>query len=372
LSYSTPRKARAGQGPDPFARLDEGKLWPVYVFLSEDPGLADEFIARLRAALIDPGLASFDLEMLAADELDIEDARQKLCQLPVGAHRLVVIRDLTRPGADGPVYSELKKNGTVELCKALGALAAGSSKKGKSDDEKSVHAVVTALPKKELAPIFKETGLTKYVVELAPPEADELTGMVKRWAAERKLTLDADAARLLIDIAGESTGTLRSEIEKFATVSPDGRVTAALVRELAGCSREFQLKEYVDRVLERDPARAIPILRGLEEWGEDTPKIIGWLVNGFLGLVAAKSRGWRASAAGRWASIEEINRCLQQLYKVNRAKMTGKGEEFARLELFTLCVACRAERPACGLPRDNEEHELCMLSRRRRRRVAVS
>lgn len=364
MSPSTTRKARGGQGRSPLALLDEGKFLPVYLLLTDDLGLADEFIGRLRAALVDPGLEPFDLEMLSADELDLEEARQKLRQLPVGPHRLVVIRDLARQGADGPVYSALKRNGTLELCRELASV------------QPPVHVVVTALPKKELDPIFKETGIARYVVKPDRPSEADLLGLMRKWASARKLKIDPDAAHLLIDIAGESTGTLKSEVEKLATCCPeDGRVTAKLVQELAGASREFQLRDYVDRVLERDPARAIPILRGLEEWGEDTPKIISWLVTGLLGLVAAKSGGHApkrvAEASRSWSSVAEINLCLQQLYRVNRAKMTGKGEDFARLELFTLCAACRTDRPSCALPQDGSEHELCMRSRPRRRVVNV-
>ncbi len=359
------RKASTSQHRDPLAELDRGEFRPVYLLLSEDAALADEFIARLRGKLVDPGLESFDFDALSADELDLTEARQRLRQLPVGAHRLVVIKGITRAGASGPVFSELGKPGTVTLCRELAEVQAPA------------HVAVTGLPKKELDPVLKESGLTRYVITIPAPRPDDLEALLARWARERKVKLAPGAARLLVDIAGSDTGTLKSEIEKLATCCPGETVTEQTVRELAGSSREFQLQDFVGRVLDRDPAAAVPVLRRLEEWGEETPKILYWLTTAFLDLVAVKAGSGLfyqkkriGDSVSAWPDIEDINRCLQRLYRVNHAKLSGRPEDYARLELFTQCVACRGAQPGCELARDGREHDLC-THRRPRRRGAI-
>jgi DNA polymerase-3 subunit delta len=361
------RETKTGQGQGVLAEIKENRFRPVYVLVGEDTGLVDEILDQLRSRLISPGLESFDLDVLTADDLRLEDLRAKLRQLPVGEHRLVVIKGLSRQGSDGAVFSDLKKNGTVELCREIALV------------REPIHVAATALTKKELDRVLADTGLSKYRVAVQTPGDSELASLIRGWAKAAGVTLAPDTVRLLIDIAGSDTATLRTEVEKLATCFPGSTVSADSVRELVGSSREFQLKEYVDRVLARDAIGAVRILRRLEEWPEDPVKIHIWLTTGFLGLVAAMTEGDGRSrtdrAGGRWPGVSEVNRCLQQLYNINKARMSGKREDYARLEAFTHCIACspgssgqsRRSGPmaGCELASDGRHYELCMRSRKK-------
>ena len=366
------RKSAGRTGASVLRAIEQGRFESVYVLLGDDPVMADEIIGRLRARLLAPGLEPFDYESyqaddLASDTLNPDVVGQHLRQPPVGsARRLVVITGITRDGRRGAKYpARLGKDGVDRL---LGHAA-------RTPDTTSV--VLTGLPHAPLSRALSGLGLAPAVVDLRQPGPAELAALVRHWAEERGVTIAPDAVHLLLDISGNNTGVLKSEVDKLADCCPAGeRVTARRVRELAGSSRGFRLWEYTNRVMERDTGAALGVLRHLEEWGEEPVGIIASLTTGFLNLVWAKAgllpaSDWRVrDHIDRWNNTTEVNRCLQQLYRIDRAYMIGRPEPYARLAAFTHCVACRVKPGHCDLYADGREHELCIVGRPRRKKHA--
>lgn len=346
--------------------IEQGRFASVYVLIGDDTALVDELVGRLRDKLIEPGFEPFDFEHHAADELDLDEVPTRLRQVPsVSTRRLVVITGITRPGSKGPKFCErLQQAGTERLFELV----------ARTPD--STTAVLTGVPHPPLVTILKKVGLVDALVELKPPGPEDLLTLIRRWATERNIAIAADAARLLVEISGLDTGVLRSEVEKLASsVDPGTKVTAGRVRDLAGSSRTWHVKEYVDRLMVRDAAGALTILRRLEEWDENPMVIIAWLTNAFLDLVAARAGVlpsgllWRVRGAlPHWKRVTELNRCLQQLYVIQRAFLSGKPEVWARLEVFTACISCRGDIRECDVFADGEEHELCTIPTQRRLR----
>ncbi len=356
------KKNPAGQ--DVLAQIDRGEFQPVYVLLGPDSVLVDTIIAKLKEKVVNPGLEAFDLELLAADDLDDEDLEQRLRQLPVGARRLVVIRDITRPGRDGVVFDpELRKSGVEKLCQTVAQV-----QKPKSGIHNPTIVVLTGLSSKPLASLLTTTGLGRFIVEMKQPERNDLESLVSAWAQERGITLTPEAVELLIEISGTDTGTLRGEVEKLATcLAPGAEATAADVRELAGSSREYALNEYVELVTRRDAAAALGVLRRLEAAGEDIPRIVAWLTTALLDLVGAKAKYVSSYARRRigdavqlWPDLAELNAILRQLYWIQKAMLEGDLEPFARLELLTYCVGCGRSSGWCRLAADGQYWRACV------------
>ena len=357
---------RKDQGRDVLKDIAAGRVRSAYVLLGGNSLLVDEIIRRLRDKAVAPGFEPFDYESFGAEEVDVAIAVQHARQQPMGpGRRLVVVKDITRQGRTGPVYCKAGRAAVEQLLDTAAKLPEQGC------------LVLTGVYKKELVPLLRKCGLKDAVVDTSQPSHGDMLAITRNWARRLKLDLDDDAATLLLDICGGDTAVVKGELEKLATcLEPGEKATAGTVREYAGASREFTLNEYVDRVLSRDAAGALDVLRRLQVWGEKMPRIISWLTTGFLDLVAARAdpagmSSWKMRRVrpmlDRWRDAGELNRCLQQLYRVSRDFFSGRPEEFARLEAFTYCVACRGTPGYCDVYTDGEPHELCMVPPRRRK-----
>jgi DNA polymerase-3 subunit delta len=360
------RRVRPRPVADALKDVAAGKVRPAYVLLGDNLLLIDEFLARLRAAIIEPGFEPFDVEQLSIEDNDMEPAviEQRVLQAPVGSRRrLVVVSDITRMGSKGPAFAQAGKARVQALFELM----------GRAPD--TACCVAVGIPKKELEPLLRAARLGPGVLDAGQPGAGDLLGMAGAWAREFGIRLEPDAARLLLEIVGGEAGTVRSEVQKLATVlEPGATASVETVREYAASSREFTLREYVDHVIRREPGPALAVLRRLQDWGETIPHITTWLVTALLDQVAYKAgvlpkwREWSVRpAAARWHNTGELNRCLQGLYALCRDFFAGKPEPFARLEAFTWCVACPGRSDRCDVYADDREHLLCMVPRRRRK-----
>uniref|UniRef100_A0A7C1NE19 DNA-directed DNA polymerase n=1 Tax=candidate division WOR-3 bacterium TaxID=2052148 RepID=A0A7C1NE19_UNCW3 len=332
----------------PAGVLDEirqGRVRPVYIFLGADLTVSDEVVAELKKRLLAPGLEAFDYDSVNAGELGRSEGMslpmflQRLNQPPLAARRrLVVIRHL-----------ELLGNRLLEeFCAGLKAVP----------DFVTVVVVGSGEQSKirELRRMFSEAGLTQWVIAAEGAHADSLLTQVECWAKGLGLELEREASMMLIEIAGEDPVMLKGEIEKLKTaLNPAGesgsrvKVTVDCVRQYASSTRVFELRDYVWQCLDRRPAEALSTLRRLEALGEEPKKIIGWLAPALLDLLAVKRgemapvRLWRCSrnAPHKW-QLEEIDRALEELFRVDLGLLLGNREVFAMLDLWTVrCCGAR-------------------------------
>lgn len=319
----------------------------MYVLYGADSVAAEELVRRLKDKLIAPGLEAFDFESLHAEDTPVVTALQHARQPAVGSQRrMVVIRN-----AD-----QLHKKQFAELCDGLKRFA-GTTQAQAQTRAAPATVVVTCAEDRDLAAALASAGLNRYVVDLRQPGAADLAAMLGRWAAERQLALEPAAARMLVELCGEDTAVLHSETEKLAAaVEPGTKVTPEMVRRYAARSRDFVLNEYVGHLVRGETSAALVVLERLSVWGEEPLKIVNWLANNLL---------WSAPGAGRAADYRR--RCLQQLYEINRAVITGHPEPFVLLQAFTVCFACNDTPEYCRLVRETDRPELCI---RRDRRAA--
>lgn len=316
------------------ADIDAGKVQSAYVLFGADSAAADEVVAALKPQLLAPGFDAFDFESGHGDDIDVTMTLQHMNQPPMGSkRRLMVIRDIGR----------MDKDPATKLCEGI----------AKAPEFTTV--VIIAAYESKLKTLFNTTGLAKYIVNLYEPYPDDMIHLLRRWAKERKMELTPEAASLLRDIAGSDTALLKSELDKLATtVGKDGRATVEVVRAMASNSREYSLKEYVDRALGRDAKRALGVLRQLAEWGEEPIRIIAWLVTGLL-----RATEGAAESQGRWEA-RELNLALHQLYDINKQIVTGYPEPFLLLEAYTVCLACSGREKSCRLLESPRPPQFCL------------
>ncbi len=357
--------ARPSSGLLVLQELKQGKFRPVYVILGEDTVTTETILSQLKQKLVEPGLEAFDFESLDADIMPLQDLHQKLRQLPVGKRRLVFIRSITGKGREGPVFGrQLNKSEAENICRIIAQVQVHKP----PSPNPLVVVAMTGVWSRDLETILANSGLAGFIVDVSSPTGLILQELIHSWARERNITLTPRAVELLLEISGEDTATLRSEVDKLATcVQPGTEIDTDTIQKLAASSREFELKDYVTAVLARDSAQALRILRHLEDKGEQLPRIVGWLTTAFLDLVAAQTetisayaRRRLAGAERNWRDLAELNRFLRQLYLIHKSQFEGKPEPFARLELWTWCVGCTTRRERCHLAQDEHRWSFCI------------
>lgn len=120
--------------------------------------------------------------------------------------------------------------------------------------------------------LMKEAKKNKEIVIFESPRVKEykLPGIVKDYCRDEKIPIDEAAIEVLVANVGSSLSKIVSEIEKLrvAIKSESERITAPLVHEHIGVSKDFNNFELINALARRDYFQAINIIRHFE----DNPK----------------------------------------------------------------------------------------------------
>ena len=202
------------------------------------------------------------VEILAADEHPADDAVAACNALGLfgGEHRLVIVEDVDAWKApDAKIVADYLKAPAPETVLAL---------------------VGTAMKKDSaLAKACAKAGdvLVYDVVKRRLPE------WVGKQFADRGVSVDAEAARLLVEVVGEDPEELASEIDKISTWAGDQPVGTREIELLAAGCAEVPGYELTDAWGRRDLAGALTSCQTLLERSGDpvsrtVPMLIGMLV----------------------------------------------------------------------------------------------
>ncbi|HEU4511112.1 MAG TPA: DNA polymerase III subunit delta [Pyrinomonadaceae bacterium] len=135
------------------------------------------------------------------------------------------------------------------------------------------------------------------VVEFGPLKDAEAKTWAKSRLKELKITADDQVLSEIIRLVGTDVQTLYNEIDKLASAAADtGRITADLVDELIGRSRELSNFELGDHLLAGDRKRALQTLHRLLEDGAEPVMLVGLIAGNYHRLALGKhllTRGGR-------------------------------------------------------------------------------
>lgn len=126
---------------------------------------------------------------------------------------------------------------------------------------------------KALADAVRKAG--GEVLEFAAPKARQLPAWLVAEAGRRGFSLDADAARLLVERMGEGTVRLTTELDRLAVWAGDGgRVECDDLEAMVADTSEEASWTLADSLLDRSPAGALASAERLTGQGEAlTPMI---------------------------------------------------------------------------------------------------
>lgn len=249
---------------------------PVYLIHGPEALLRSEAVAAVTEAVLDPGLADFNLDRFEGGSCRAEDVVAAAQTLPVmAARRLVVVRGMECFKGD-----------------QLAPLAAYVA------DPSPTTCLLLEADKVDLrkAP-FSTVKRVGHVLACQPLYERQLVPWVHQRVRAMGLSIDPEAAQFLAAYTGPNLSALASELDKAAAwLGPEERrIGLEAVEETVGVGRVHTVFELTDALGERRAGKALKALGTLLDAGEPPLRIQAMIVRHFRNLWKARE----AQANGR-------------------------------------------------------------------------
>lgn len=242
--------------------IKKKEIAKVYILMGDEPYFIDLITDILEKTAVSEENKAFDQLVFYGADADIDVVAASARQYPVmGDRQLVVLKEaqsmtnakntldrltpyLAQPNSRGTLVIAFKGdslNATSALMKAAARLG---------DD----------------AVVFKSERYRDY--QLAAP--------IKDYCRQRKVGIDEDAVRILIDYIGNPLKKLFGEIDKLILSGGPGfnRITAAMVEENIGISKEFNNYELTKALSKKDYPKTMQIIDYFRKNPKNNPTVM--------------------------------------------------------------------------------------------------
>ncbi|MFP6637392.1 MAG: DNA polymerase III subunit delta [Nitrospinaceae bacterium] len=238
-------------------KISEGKIEPFYFLYGPEIFYQTEIIQALRQKLITDDNQDFNLEHFDARESPVSHWLGSAKTLSfLGGTKLVIVRNLHEDipkDQDALILLDYAKSPIPEAC-----------------------MVITANKVDRKRKLFKTLTGMKTAVACEAPKERELIIWLRKRAGKSGYSLSFDAARFLINRVGTRSGILAQELEKTFLFA--GKNKSVSERDVAGVVGESKLENIfslTDALKEKNPEKALHLLKNLLDHGEEPIKILG-------------------------------------------------------------------------------------------------
>ncbi|MDE7349464.1 MAG: DNA polymerase III subunit delta [Muribaculaceae bacterium] len=234
----------------------------VYLLMGEEPYYIDLIVDALENSVVKEENRAFDQLVFYGADSDLEEVMSSARQYPVmGDLQLVILKEaqtcqgsktqldklapyITRPNTHG-VFVMAYKGDSLS---ATSALMKAAAKGGDS---------VT---------VFKSPKIRDY----------QLSGPIKDYCRHKKVAIEEGAVQILIEYIGNSLQKLFGEIDKLIVAGGSGvqRITASMVEDNIGISKEFNNFELTKAVSMKDYPKTLRILDYFRKNPKNNPSVM--------------------------------------------------------------------------------------------------
>ncbi len=238
-------------------KISQGKAEPFYFFYGLETFYHVEAIRSLTKKWINADNRDFNLETFDARTSKVNDWIGSAKTLSfLGGTKLVIVRNLNEEipkDEDAESLINYCKNPIVDAC-----------------------MVITADKVDRKRKLYKALTQAKGAVVCEAPKENVLATWVRDRAKERGYTMTINAARALINRVGERPGILAQELDKTLTYSGTKHtVSEKDVQEVVGETRLENIFSLTDALKNKNPHKALQILKNQLDNGEEPIKIMG-------------------------------------------------------------------------------------------------
>lgn len=253
--------------------IKEGAPKRLYVFYGEEAFLRDDCLARLKEALLPPGLEDFNLHTAQGKECSADWIEQAVDCLPVmSEHTLVVVTDFDLFG-----QGDKNKERLAEILSDLPDYCCLVF----------VYDLLAYKPaaKDKLAALLKQEGAA---VNFQRQEQKTLAAWICRQFEKAGKAVDSSDAEYLIFLVGDLMHDLSAEIGKIVAYAPNQRVTRGDMDAVAIPKVEAVVYQMTDAMARKDFDKAASVLADLLHSREPAVMILSVMGKYFRQLYTAR------------------------------------------------------------------------------------
>ncbi|WP_240613549.1 DNA polymerase III subunit delta [Pueribacillus theae] len=295
-----------------------GKDFPLYLLYGSERFLIDEATHEIVKSTLDEDTYDFNLAIYDMGEVAIEEAIDDAETLPFLADKRVVV-------IKNPLFLTSEKQKNIEH---------NVKKLEEYIKNPSPHSIVIfEAPYEKLderKKIVKELKKSAKVISAVPLKGKALIEWLKKEASELHFSIDDDALKKLVLLAGTELRKLKNEMAKLALYIEEGEsVTEEMIDRLVARTLEDNVFVLVDHVVNQRMEKAFQTLYDLFEQKEEPIKLVGLLARQFRIIYQVKELSRRGYSQKQMASFLKLHP-----YAVQQAIRQGKN--FSEAECFRL------------------------------------
>lgn len=243
-------------------RIKRRQFASVYLLMGDEPYYIDLIVNALESSVVSEENKGFDQLVFYGADSEIDVVVASAQQYPVmGDIQLVILKE-----------SQSMTNAKNQLDKIASYLAQ-PNKKGilviayKGDNLNATSAIMKAAAKAgESVVVFKSPKIKEY----------QLAAHIKDYCRNKKMAIDDQAVQILIEYIGNSLQKQFGEIDKLIVAAGPGakRITAEMVEENIGISKEFNNFELTKAIANKDYPKTLRILNYFRKNPKNNPTVM--------------------------------------------------------------------------------------------------
>lgn len=241
--------------------IKSGNLSPVYILMGEEPYYIDKIIELLEDNVIKEEDKEFDQSALYGAEVDAGIILEASGRYPLWSEkRLVLVKEAQAMNRAKDQLDKLKQYVENPNPATVLAISYKGEKLGASSE------LIKAAKKNNSVVVFDSPRIKEY----------KIAGVIKDYCLNEKIKIEEKAIEILVANVGTKLINLFSEIEKLKIIikDRDKKITADLIHDHIGLSREYNNFELIAALANRNYFQSINIVRHFEENPKNNPTIV--------------------------------------------------------------------------------------------------
>jgi len=217
--------------------IQHRKLAPVYFLMGDEPYYIDQISDVIQYQLLDDSQREFDLTVLYGKDTDIATVINAAKRFPMMSPiQIVILKEAQN-------IKELDKLQFYLSHPSPQTLLVICYKYGTVDGRKKWVADL-----RQKGVVFESSKLREY----------EMPAWIGKYAKSKNLQLDEKAIIMLTDFLGTDLSKVANEIDKLRITMPEGsnRITPELIERNIGISKDYNVFELQDALINRDVVKA--------------------------------------------------------------------------------------------------------------------